>query len=127
MADNVTVGGITFATKDLGANTHAVKQVLVDPAGGDAFKSSTPAAATPAVTTGSATVLASNANRKGATIYNPQAGALQLNLAGGNAATTPHKRLAQYESYEVPSGYTGAITGALVSGSGNVNVVEFTS
>jgi hypothetical protein len=127
MADNITVGGIGFATKDLGANGHAVKQVLVDPAGGDAFKCTTAAPTTPAMTTTSATVLASNANRKGATIFNPLAGALLLNLAGGNAATTPHKRLAQNESYEVPSGYTGAINGALASGSGTVNVVEFTS
>jgi len=78
-----------------------------------------------AQTTASANVLVANAARKGATIYNPNAGALLLNLAGGNAATTPHQRLVQYAAYEVGAGYTGLITGALESGTGNANVVEF--
>lgn len=90
------------------------------------LKSGTSTATTPAQTATSAAVLAANTARKGATIYNPNAAALNLNLAGGNAATAVHVQLAQFQSYEIGSGYTGAVTGALASGSGNANVVEFT-
>lgn len=76
----------------------------------------------------SATILASNANRKGATIFNSDANALLLDLSGGTAASTRCQvRLAQYASYEVGSGFTGAVTGIWeADGSGLADVVEFT-
>lgn len=78
--------------------------------------------------TASATILASNANRKGATIFNSDANALLLDLSGGTAAATRCQvRLTQYQSYEVGSGYTGAITGIWeADGAGQADVVEFT-
>lgn len=78
--------------------------------------------------TSSVSILASNANRKGATILNSDANALLLDLSGGTAAATRYQvRLAQYQSYEVGSGYTGAITGIWeADGTGVADVVEFT-
>jgi len=78
--------------------------------------------------TSSVTILSSNANRKGATIVNSDANALLLDLSGGTAAATRYQqRLTQYQSYEVGSGYTGAITGIWeADGSGVADVVEFT-
>lgn len=78
--------------------------------------------------TSSATILASNANRKGATIFNSDANALLLDLSGGTAAATRCQvRLVQYQSYEVGAGFTGAITGIWEGdGSGIADVVEFT-
>lgn len=76
----------------------------------------------------SVTILASNTNRKGATIYNSDANALLLDLSGGTAAATRCQvRLTQYQSHEVGSGYTGLITGIWeADGSGAADVVEFT-
>lgn len=76
----------------------------------------------------SVTILAANANRKGATIFNSDANALLLDLSAGTAAATRCQvRLTQYQSYEVGSGYTGAITGIWeADGAGIADVVEFT-
>lgn len=92
------------------------------------LKSGTATRSTVASGTSSATILAANAARKGATILNSDANALLLDLSGGTASASRYqKRLAQYDSYEVPSGYTGAITGIWeADGAGQADVVEFT-
>lgn len=92
------------------------------------LKSGTPTRSSVNSGTSSVTILASNANRKGATILNSDANALLLDLSGGTAASTRYQvRLAQYQSYEVGSGYTGAITGIWeADGAGIADVVEFT-
>ncbi len=79
-------------------------------------------------TAGGVAILASNASRKGAVIFNSDANALLLDLSGGAAAATRCQvRLVQYTSYEIPAGFTGAITGIWeADGSGQADVVEFT-
>lgn len=76
----------------------------------------------------SVTILAANANRKGAVIYNSDANALLLDLSGATAAANRcQARIPQYGSYEVPAGSTGAITGIWeADGAGQADVVEFT-
>lgn len=94
-----------------------------------ALKSSTATHSSVASGIASATILAANANRKGALIMNTDANDLYLDLTGGTAAATTRaqKKLAQNESYEVPSGYTGAITGIWsADGAGFASVAEFT-
>lgn len=78
--------------------------------------------------TSSVTILASNAARKGGTIFNSDANALLLDLSAGTAAAARCQvRLTQYQSYEVGSGYTGAITGIWeADGSGVADISEFT-
>jgi hypothetical protein len=78
--------------------------------------------------TSSVTIIASNANRKGATIFNSDANALLLDLSAGTAASTRCQvRLTQYQTYEMPSGFTGAVTGIWeADGAGIADVVEFT-
>jgi len=75
----------------------------------------------------STTILASNANRKGAVIVNTDANALYLDLTGGTAATTRYATaLSTGEEYEVPFGLTGLITGIWAAdGSGAALVTEF--
>lgn len=92
------------------------------------LKSGTPARSTVASSTSSATILASNASRKGAIIHNTDANALLLDLSGGTAAATRCQiRLTQHQSHEVGFGYTGLITGIWeADGSGQADVVEFT-
>jgi hypothetical protein len=75
----------------------------------------------------SATILASNAARKGATITNTDANALYLDLSGGTASSTNFSvQIASNAYYEVPFGYTGKITGIWAAdGSGSALVTEF--
>ena len=80
-------------------------------------------------TTSNTTILASNRQRKGATIVNTSTAILYLRFDGGTAtATTGHNvQLAQNDYFEVPFGYTGAITGIWASDAGGAaNVAEFT-
>jgi hypothetical protein len=78
--------------------------------------------------TSSVTILAANANRKGARIYNTDANALYLDLSGGTAvaASRAQVKLLTDEGFDVPFGLTGAITGIWAAdGSGVASVVEF--
>ena len=76
----------------------------------------------------SATLIASNANRLGATIYNDSTVSLYLKLAATASATSFTTILLAQDYYEVPFGYTGIIDGIWASdASGSARVVEFTA
>lgn len=74
---------------------------------------------------GSVDLLAANANRLGAIVYNPLAVDLIINLEV--AATLPLgvARIGPRGSWLCPFGYVGKITGIPASGSGDVTVTEF--
>ena len=78
--------------------------------------------------TSSVTILAANGERTSALILNTDANALYLRLDGGTATSANHSvRLAQWEYFEVPVGFTGEITGIWdTDGSGHANVTELT-
>lgn len=74
-------------------------------------------------TTGSSSViLAANANRKGATVFSVS-GTILVNLGGTASASLFTARLVTNGYFEVPFGYTGAISAI---GSGTVSVTELT-
>lgn len=79
-------------------------------------------------TTVSGTILAANAARHGAVIFNTDANALYLLLAAGTASSTNLSvSVASNSSYEVPFGYTGIIVGVWAAdGAGAAKVTEFT-
>jgi len=78
------------------------------------------------------TILASNANRKGATIYNDSPSVLYLALASVTSSTTNYSvQLAAYDYYELPvcdgGVYTGIIKGIWsANASGAARVTELT-
>ena len=76
----------------------------------------------------SVTILAANTARRGASIVNTSTAILYLRIGGGTAtATTGHSvQMAANTYYEVPFGYTGAITGIWASANGQANVTEYT-
>lgn len=77
----------------------------------------------------SATILASNANRLGATVYNDSSATLYLLLGSTAASATNYTcRVASMGYYEVPFGYTGQLTGiwATDPGDGAARVTEIT-
>lgn len=75
----------------------------------------------------SVTILAANAKRKGASIANTSTAILYLKLGGGTAtATTAHTvQMAANTYFEIPFGYTGAVTGIWAAANGSANVAEF--
>jgi len=72
------------------------------------------------------TVLASNASRKGAQIFNDSTQVLYLKF-GATASTSSYTvQLAASAYYEVPAGYTGIIDGIWASANGAARVTEET-
>lgn len=75
------------------------------------------------------TILASNASREGAVIYNDSTQILYLLLASGTSSTSNYSVQVPSQSYfEVPgpSIYTGVIKGIWAAANGNARVTEFT-
>lgn len=77
----------------------------------------------------STSLLAANTKRKGGSIFNTDANALCIRMDGGTATTTTgfNVRLTQNQYFEIPFGYTGAITGIWeADGAGAANIAEYT-
>lgn len=73
------------------------------------------------------TILASNVNRLGATVFNDSTQILYLLLASGTSSNTNYTvQLTTLTYYEVPFGYTGVIKGLWASANGNARVTELT-
>jgi hypothetical protein len=73
------------------------------------------------------TILASNANRLGATILNDSATLLYLLLASGSSSSIVHTvQVPAGGFFEVPFSYTGVIKGVWASANGSARVTEFT-
>lgn len=92
--------------------------------------SGTSAITTVAASASSVSLLASNVNRKGATIVNDSSAVVYIKC-GTTASTTSYTSTlagagaAPFSSYEVPFGYTGAIDAIWASGTGNARITEF--
>lgn len=75
--------------------------------------------------TSSTTVLAANANRKGATIYNDSTAVLYLALADTTASTTVYSvQIPAGGYFEVPNRYAGKIVGIWSAANGAARVTE---
>lgn len=92
----------------------------------DTLRSSTGTKSNVASSASSVTILAANTARKGATIANDSTAILYLDVSGGTASTSSYTvQLASGDYYEVPFGYSGAITGIWASANGSARVTEF--
>lgn len=76
----------------------------------------------------STTILAANTARYGGSITNTDANALYLKIGGGTASATDYSvKLFTDDYFEIPFGFTGAITGIWAAdGSGAALVTEYT-
>ena len=93
----------------------------------DAVKASTATVTSVNDTASSTTLLAANANRKGATIYNDSTVALYIKFGVTASATDFTVKLSPNNYYEVPNGYTGRIDGIWASdASGAARITELT-
>ena len=72
------------------------------------------------------TILASNASRKGATVFNDSNKTLYIKFGTTASATSFTAQLRAGDYYEVPFGYTGIIDGLWASANGSARVTELT-
>ena len=105
--------------------------VKVNPSGALAVESTSATPDTGTVTTASVTnsnttVLASNNNRMGATIYNEGTVDCLVKLGSTASASSYTVKMIVDSYYEVPFGYTGIITGITASGTATLRVTEMT-
>lgn len=89
-------------------------------------RSSTPSQSSPNVTNSSTVILASNANRLGATIYNEGSAICYLKLGATASLTSYTLQIATGGYYEVPFAYTGAIDGITSASTAQLRVTEIT-
>lgn len=87
-------------------------------------RAATPAQTSPSVTAASTSILASNANRLGATIYNEGTATCYLKLGATASLTSYSIQIASGGYYEVPFGYTGAIDGITSASTAQLRVTE---
>jgi len=114
---NVVIGSGTVTAVTSITNTVNTKEV----------RSATPSQSSPSVTNASTSILASNSNRLGATIFNEGA-AISYTKLGGTASITSYTvQIASGGYYECPFGYTGAIDGITSSGTAQLRVTELTT
>lgn len=85
---------------------------------------STPTTVASSIT--SATILAANSNRKGATIWNESTANLFLEFGAAATTSTFVAKLTAGGYYEVPFSYAGVISGIWLAANGNALVRELT-
>ncbi len=91
-------------------------------------RAATTAQTSVADTTSNVTLLASNADRLGATIFNDSTANLKLKLGATASATSFTTELQQDDYYEVPFNYTGIIDGIWASDTaGSARITELTA
>lgn len=107
-------------------------QLRVDGTGAQWVRQTNPATGTQSSVSDSATsvtILASNASRRGASVFNDSSAILYLLVGAGTASTTAYTvKIASGGYYEVPAGYTGILVGIWASdpNDGAARVTEFT-
>lgn len=121
-----TVGAATEAKQDAIIAELQLKADLTETQPVKEVRASTPSQSSVSVTVASTSILASNANRLGATIYNEGSAICYMKL--GVTATTGSYTLqiASGGYYEVPFSYTGAIDGITSSGTAQLRITELT-
>lgn len=90
------------------------------------LRSATGAQTSVAGSASSVTLLASNANRLGASIYNDSTAILYVRFQATASTSNFSVKLFPDDFYEVPFGYTGIIDGIWASATGNARVTEYT-
>jgi hypothetical protein len=127
---STSVGDTTHQNHTISDPTYQFRRVQVTPSNHMKTQpySASVGNSSPAMTTAAATVLAANTSRIGATVFNDAASASPVYLALGITATTAAFTMlvAVGGYYEVPYGFTGAITGICASGTATLRVNELT-
>lgn len=123
--DIVEVGGAAIAT-GAGVTTSGTPRIV--PASDASFTiaaaSGTAAHTSVAAAASDTLLLAANASRKYAFIYNDSTSVLYLKLGTGATSASKWLDLQPYEGYPIPSEYLGVVHGCWASATGNARVTE---
>lgn len=103
------------------------RQIVVATVSSAPVTASTSVASNASIGTSVGTILALNAARLGATLYNDSAIACLVKLGAAATTTSFTVSLAGSGYYEVPFNYTGIVTGITASGTATIRVVELTA
>ena len=86
------------------------------------------AASNVASSASSVTILAANAARRGATVFNDSTAVLYLLMGAGTASTSNYSlQMAALTYFEAPFGFTGQLTGIWAAANGNARLTEVTA
>jgi epidermal growth factor receptor substrate 15 len=112
----------------LSDGTYAWRKATVDATGMliAGTSSSTPTSTSVAGNASSVQLLAANASRRGATLFNDSTAVMYVKLGTTASATSFTVRLLANAYYEVPFSYNGRIDGIWVSATGNCRLTELT-
>lgn len=128
--------GITTLRVRATARTSGTAAVRINPGGMVAVPvvsigntgGATGTSATVTASTTAKTIQAANPGRRGLTVYNDSTAFLYVLLGAGTASTTVFSNKMQGGGYyEIPSGFTGIVTGVWSSATGNARVTEVTA
>ena len=119
---NVNVTGINGVAPSVGVGTPGAGTQRVVEANASSSAQSTVAASGSNVT-----ILAANANRMGATVFNDSTVSLYLKLGATASTSSFTARLFPQSYYEVPFEYAGIIDGIWESATGNARITELTA
>lgn len=126
---NLTVTSTRLLVDGSGVTQPVSGTVTATPTGTYTTKETRSATGTQTSVAGSAsnvTLLASNANRLGASFYNDSTSILYLRCQATATTSNFTTKLYPEEYYELPANYTGSVDGIWASATGNCRVTEFT-
>jgi hypothetical protein len=121
-----TLTGITNSTASALVDSGGVQYSGSNPVPTKEIRSNTPSQSSPSVGITTTVILASNASRLGATIYNEGSAICYLKLGSTASLTSYSCQVASGGYYEVPFGYTGAIDGITSASTAQLRVTEIT-
>ena len=134
LADELTDGvlgtGLAQYVKVMDGTVNSSNKWIIGADGAALFvaaKASTPTTASVSASASVQTLLASNSNRYGATVYNDSSATLYLKLGSGASTSSFTLLMAANSYYEVPFHYSGIITGLWSSATGAARITELTA
>lgn len=130
---SVSIASVNTAVTGFSVGAHRAIAVAIVDTGGNQLTSlagisypSTGTISRTATSTTNATILASNASRKGAIIFNDAATVLFVKYGTTASATSWTHKLDPQSGVEIKESYTGRIDAILASSTGNAQVTELT-
>jgi hypothetical protein len=127
LSGNMTmVQGGPLAVQASGAYNAPVYVATTGTIGVKQLQSSSPTVTTVAGNASNVTLLASNANRLGATIFNDSVASLYVKFGATASVTSFTIRMSSGSYYELPFNYTGQIDGIWSAATGSARITEIT-
>lgn len=122
-AADVTAAPVVIAGVD---TNNIIRTLLTDPTGKQIVfqKSTTPTVTSVAASATSVMLLAANASRQGATVFNDGNSTIYVKLGAAAATTSYTVKVTSQGYYELPYGYTGEVDALWANANGSARITE---